>query len=184
MELAQGGYLVNENTSNQMFDEANAEMLAIDLYSPLSTIMCNSANNIQQPLQQQQQHQQQHQHQQHHVQSVSPNCNANSLNSSNGQEFDLLAFENSFLVQNNLNNCDEANSDNNNPDLWKRYGSVENLMDLNSNSYYTTSKYVEPFQDQTSVMNIDSTSIDDCIQLKTYNQASLCSILIYLLEVK
>jgi hypothetical protein len=161
MELAQGGYLVNENTTNQMFDETNAELLAIELYSPLSTIICNSANTVQQSLHQE--HQQTHQ-----IQSISPDCNVNSLSSSNGQEFNLLSFENSFLVQNNLNTCDETNDTN--PDSWKRYGSVDNLIDLSSNSYYTTSKYVEPFQDQTSVMNIDSTSIDDCIQLKTYNQ--------------
>ena len=147
MDVTQNAFMVTDNTS-QLFDESNTDLLALDLYSPISNSVCNSNTSAQlEP-----------------VTSLTlvPNTLVQQTNdlkqyyNTTEQEFNLLGFENSFLVQNNLNTYDDNSNIDNNAYKWKRFGSVENLME--SNNYYTTNRYQESFQDQTSLLNIDKES--------------------------
>ncbi len=142
------------DTNSSSFDETNADLLAIDLYSPiicnqqLLTINTNNNNN-----------------------NNKSYYDTTTTNNNNGQEFNLLGFDNSFLVQNNLINYETNTS---NEYKWKRYSSNENLLDLNSTSYYTNQTQFN--NDQTALINIDSNimDLDSSIttNLKCYKQTS------------
>lgn len=166
--ISENTYLVNDTTSaNQIFDDTNTELLAMDLYSPNSNqtnSTCTSASstnsqhidsnpnsfNLIIGAQQDQQH----------------SNEFKSFYSSSAQDFNLLAFENAFLVQNNLVNSGEdlTSSD----PKWKETKMDTENLDFNSNYIYMTTtnqcKYQEPFQDHISLINIDA-NIDECATL-------------------